>query len=330
MGRKGLWYLLMDVLIDFLNAMIRMTTPIAFGTLACAVSERGGVINIGIEGIMAASAVAAGLAAYFTGSPWIGMLGGMLMGALLSGFIVLLSVYCNGNQVIIGIGLNLFGPGLAYLLMSEIWGGRGSSPWLPGFAAVNIPVIQDIPVLGPILSGYDPTVYLCVALVIVMHYVIYHTTYGLRLRASGEHPLAVSTVGINVYRLRMSAVLIGGALAGLAGVNLALGTSSLITHGFTANRGFLAYAANRLGQWTPGGAYLASALFGGMDALRIRLMSLGVAPQLLQMIPYVVTMVVLMITGRRLRGPAAAGEDYPHPIAMPRAKKKKNKLGTVR
>lgn len=315
----------MDLFIDFFNAMIRMTTPIALGTLACTISERGGVINIGIEGIMACSAVAAGLAAYYTGSPWVGMLGGMLMGALLSGFIVVLSVYCNGNQVIIGIGLNLFGPGLAYLLMSEIWGSRGSSPWLPGFSSVNIPVIQDIPILGRLASGYDPTVYICLLLVIVMHYVLYHTTYGLRLRASGEHPLAVSTVGLSVYRLRMSAVLLGGALAGLAGVNLALGTSNLITYGFTANRGFLAYAANRLGQWTPWGALLASALFGGMDALRIRLMSFGIAPQLLQMIPYVVTMVALMITGRRLRGPAAAGEDYPHPIALPRPKKQKTK-----
>lgn len=312
----------MDLILDFINAMIRMTTPIALGTLACAISERAGVINIGIEGIMAASAVAGGLGAYFSNSPWVGLVSGMAMGALLSGLIVILSIYCNGNQVIIGIGLNLLGPGLAYLLMSEIWGGRGSSPWLPGFPPVNIPIIKDIPVLSNIVSGYDPTVYICIAAVIVMHYMFYHTTWGLRLRASGEDPLVVTTVGINVYKLRTIAVLISGALAGLAGVNLALGSSSLITHGFTANRGFLAYAANRLGQWTPIGAYAASLVFGGMDALRVRLSGTGIAPQLLQMIPYVAAMLTLVITGKRLRGPAASGAEFPHPIGVQRPRKK--------
>lgn len=113
-------------------------------------------------------------------------------------------------------GLNLLGPGLSYLIMYTIWGSRGTSPWLPGFSAVDIPLLQDIPVLGPLLSGHNPCIYLCIALTVLMHYVIYHTRYGLRVRAAGENPMALATVGVNVYRLRTSAVLWGGLMAGLA------------------------------------------------------------------------------------------------------------------
>lgn len=129
--------------------------------------------------------------------------------SLLAAIIAGLSIYCGGDQVVIGIGLNLLGPGLSYLIMYTIWGSRGTSPWLPGFSAVDIPLIQDIPVLGPLLSGHNPCIYLCIALTVLMHYVIYHTRYGLRVRAAGENPMALATVGVNVYRLRTSAVLWG-------------------------------------------------------------------------------------------------------------------------
>ena len=155
-----------------------------------------------------------------------------------------------------------------------------------------------------------------ILLTIVMHYTLYHTKYGLRIRAVGENPNFVATAGINVYRLRSQAVIIGGALAGLAGVSLSLGSVNVFTNGMTANKGFLAFAANRFGQWTPGGSYLVSLMFGSMEALRIRLQTFDIAPQFLQMLPYVVTLIVLTITGRKLRGPAANGVPYPHPIAM--------------
>lgn len=318
----------MDSLIDFLSATIRTATPIALATLACAFSERAGVINIGIEGIMIASAFAGAVAAYYSNCAWLGMLAGMLTGMILAAIIAILSVYCNGDQVVIGIGLNLFGPGLSYLLMFKIWGSRGTSPWLPGFSGIELPIIKDIPFIGDILSGYNPFIYICIILTIFMHYVLYHTKYGLRIRAVGENPNFVATAGINVYRLRSQAVLIGGILAGLAGVSLSLGSVNVFTNGMTANKGFLAFAANRFGQWTPGGSYLVSLMFGSMEALRIRLQTFDIAPQFLQMLPYLVTLIVLTITGRKLRGPAANGVPYPHPISMARGTSrnaKKNK-----
>ena len=261
----------LDAVLSFLAAALRTATPIALATLACTISERAGVINIGIEGTMIASAFTGAVGAYYSGSAWVGLLCGAAAGILLAAIIAGLSIYCGGDQVVIGIGLNLLGPGLSYLIMYTIWGSRGTSPWLPGFSAVDIPFIQDIPVLGPLLSGHNPCIYLCIALTVLMHYVIYHTRYGLRVRAAGENPMALATVGVNVYRLRTSAVLWGGLMAGLAGASLSLGSLNVFTNGMSADKGFLAYAANRFGQWTPGGSYLAALLFGGMDALRLRL-----------------------------------------------------------
>ena len=242
----------LDAVLSFLAAALRTATPIALATLACTISERAGVINIGIEGTMIASAFTGAVGAYYSGSAWVGLLCGAAAGVLLAAIIAGLSIYCGGDQVVIGIGLNLLGPGLSYLIMYTIWGSRGTSPWLPGFSAVDIPFIQDIPVLGPLLSGHNPCIYLCIALTVLMHYVIYHTRYGLRVRAAGENPMALATVGVNVYRLRTSAVLWGGLMAGLAGASLSLGSLNVFTNGMSADKGFLAYAANRFGQWTPG------------------------------------------------------------------------------
>lgn len=314
----------MDSVISFFAAMIRTATPLALATLACTISERAGVINIGIEGVMIASAFSAAVGAYYSGSPWVGLASGVLAGVLLSALIALLSIYCGGDQVVIGIGLNLLGPGLSYLIMYKIWGSRGTSPWLPGFAAVDIPVVKDIPVLGGILSGHNPCIYLCLVMVVIMHYIIYHTKYGLRVRAAGENPSVLQTAGVNVYRLRTSAVLWGGAMVGLSGVSLSLGQLNVFTNGMSADRGFLAYAANRFGQWTPVGSYLTCLLFGSMEALRMRMQDFNFPPQLLKMLPYVVTLFALMLTGRRLRTPAADGVPFNHPITIPQAAERKN------
>ena len=311
----------LDAVLSFLAATLRTATPIALATLACTISERAGVINIGIEGTMIASAFTGAVGAYYSGSAWVGLLCGAAAGILLAAIIAGLSIYCGGDQVVIGIGLNLLGPGLSYLIMYTIWGSRGTSPWLPGFSAVDIPLIQDIPVLGPLLSGHNPCIYLCIALTVLMHYVIYHTRYGLRVRAAGENPMALATVGVNVYRLRTSAVLWGGLMAGLAGASLSLGSLNVFTNGMSADKGFVAYAANRFGQWTPGGSYLAALLFGGMDALRLRLQELNIAPQLLRMLPYLTTLFALMFTGKKLRAPAADGVPFVHPISTKRAEK---------
>lgn len=314
----------MSSVLAFISAAIRLATPIALATMACTVSELSGVINIGIEGIMTASAFAAALLTFYTGNPWIGLLAAVIAGMAFAGIIVVLSIYCGGDQVVIGIGLNLLGPGLSYLIMSEIWGSRGTSPWLEGFQEINIPILDRIPIIKDIISGYNPCIYLCLLLTIVFHFIVYRTRFGLRMRAAGENPIALQTVGVNVYKLRTRAILLGGALAGVSGASLSIGSLNMFTNGMSANMGFLAFAANRFGQFSPWGSYLTGLLFGAMQALQIRLQGNTIPPQFLTMLPYVVTLIALMFIGKRIRIPAADGVPFSHPISI-RYKVKKEK-----
>ena len=239
----------MDFWISFANffaSAIRLTAPIALGTLACTISERAGVINIGIEGSMIFSGFLAAVGSYYTGSPWVGLLCGCAGGAFLALILGVLAIYCNGQQIVIGIGLNLFVPGFAYMLMRALWDTTGISPWVEGFHTVNIPVLSNIPVLGTMLSGYPSCVYLGLLAVAVMQYLLRRTAWGLRIRAVGENPAAVATLGINVYRLRLRAVLLGGVFAGMAGAVMCLSSANVFVNDMSAGTGFMAFAANQV------------------------------------------------------------------------------------
>lgn len=181
----------MDFWISFANffaSAIRLTAPIALGTLACTISERAGVINIGIEGSMLFSGFLAAVGSYYTGSPWVGLLCGCAAGVFLALILGVLAIYCNGQQIVIGIGLNLFGPGFAYMLMRALWDTTGISPWVEGFQAVNIPLLSRIPIAGTMLSGYPACIYLAALIGIKLT--------GMRMRAPAAngtpypHPLS--------------------------------------------------------------------------------------------------------------------------------------------
>ncbi|NMC80739.1 MAG: ABC transporter permease [Chloroflexi bacterium] len=295
-----------------LSAAIRMATPIALGAIGATYNERAGVLNIGIEGMMLTGAFTGAISANYSGNPWIGLLGGVAGGLLAATIFGLLTIYFNGDQVVVSVGLNLLALGATTFLLSLIWGNRGTSDWLPGLPTIRVPVLADIPVLGPILGSGDPIVYMTWIIVAASYFIIFRTPFGLRLRAAGEHPTAVETLGLNVFRLRFIAVLISGALAGLGGVQLSLGQLNVFTQNMTASRGFLAFAANQFGQWNPVGAYFASLLFGVTEALQMRLQAFYLAPQLLQMIPYITTIIVLATAVRRTVGPAALGVLHKH------------------
>lgn len=316
-----------DIFTDFFASAIRLTSPIALGTLACTISEKAGVTNIGIEGSMIFCGLLAAVGSYYSGNPWIGMLCGCLAGMFLAAILGVLAIYCDGQQIVVGIGLNLLGPGLAYIIMRAIWGTTGISPWVTGFTPIEIPVIKDIPILGPIVSGYSACVYVGILAVIIMHFVLKKTPWGLRIRSVGENPKAVETLGINVYRLRFNAVVLGGFFVGMAGGVMCLNTANVFVNEMSAGSGFMAFAANQFGQWSPVGGYLASLLFGAMSAFRIRLQSIGLASQLSSMLPYIATLIALKITGKNLRAPAANGLPYPHPLAIPQMRKKASKKG---
>lgn len=316
---------MVDFLIAFANfiaSAVRTTAPIALGTLACTISERAGIINIGIEGIMLFSGFISALCTWYTNNPWTGLVAGCIAGILLSCILGILAIYCGGQQIVLGIGINLFAPGLAYMIMRTVWKNTGISPELHGFSTLDIPGIKDIPVLGTIVSGYTPVIYLGILAVVIMHYIMNKTVWGLRIRAVGENPQAVATVGIPVYRLRMQAVIVSGIFSGMAGAVMCLSSVNIFINDMTAGSGFMAFAANQFGHWSVWGGYFATLLFGAMSALRIRLQSLGVATQITQMIPYIAVLIGIKVAGKRMRAPAANGITYPHALMQPKIKKK--------
>ena len=302
---------------NFFASAIRLTAPIALGTLACTISERAGVINIGIEGSMLFSGFLAAVGAYYTGSPWVGLLCGCAAGAFLALILGVLAIYCNGQQIVIGIGLNLFGPGFAYMLMRALWDTTGISPWGEGFQAVNIPFLSRVPIAGTMLSGYPACIYLGLLAVAVMQYLLHRTAWGLRIRAVGENPNTADAAGINVTKYKYVATCAGSMIAGLGGLyyvmDYACGVWS--NNGF-GDRGWLAIALVIFTVWRPNIGVFASFLFGGLYILHMFIpsgMNLAVK-ELYKMLPYVITILVLVIVSMQKKRendpPASLGLSY--------------------
>jgi simple sugar transport system permease protein len=285
--------------IDIINvglfaAALRMATPLVFASLGGIFSERVGIINIALEGMMLTGAFTGVLATFYSGNPWLGVLAAVLVGGLLGLLHAFLTVKFAGNQVVSGTGINILALGFTAYMCQIVWGSRGASQSVQGLGTLSIPVLKDIPILGDILGSHTPLVYLMLIVVVVSYIVLFKTPIGLRIRAVGEHPAAADTAGINVYRTKYLWLMISGMLAGLGGAFLSLGHLNLFVWGMTGGRGFIALAAMILGGWLPFGALGASLLFGFADALQMRLQALGLLPsQIILTIPYVLTVIVL-------------------------------------
>jgi ABC-type uncharacterized transport system permease subunit len=282
------------ITVGLFAAALRMATPIAFASLGGIFSERVGVINIGLEGMMLTGAFAGVAASYFSGNPWIGVLAAVLIGGLLGLLHALISVKFAGDQIVSGTGINIFALGFTAYMSQVIWGSRGASESVQGLPVVQIPLLKDIPIIGDIIGVHTPLVYLMMIITVLSYIVLFKTPIGLRLRAVGEHPAAADTAGINVFKTKYLWVIVSGMLAGLGGAFLSLGHLSLFVWGMTGGRGFIALAAMILGRWKPFGAFGASVLFGLADAFQMRLQALGLLPsQIILTIPYVLTVAVL-------------------------------------
>ncbi|HKP13303.1 MAG TPA: ABC transporter permease [Blastocatellia bacterium] len=277
-------------------------------------SERAGVINIALEGIMLAGAFTAAAVTVFTQNPWVGMLAAMAAGLLVAAIHAVASIQFRANQVVVGTAINIMFIGVPALVSGALFESTGSTPQLPREQTLpdwNIPLIDRIPVLSQLLSGHKPIVYIALAAVPVTYYVLFRTRFGLRLRAVGENPEAADTAGVSVARMRYAGVLLSGVLAGLGGAYLSIGQNSLFTRNMTAGRGFIALAALIFGKWHPVGAFLACLLFGFADAVSIRMQGVVNIPvQFIQIIPYVLTLVVLAGFIGRAIPPRAIGEPY--------------------
>jgi general nucleoside transport system permease protein len=300
--------------LSLLASMIRLATPLILAALGGLYSERSGVINIALEGIMLAGAFTAAAVTVFTHNPWIGMLTAMIAGLLVAGIHAVASIQFRANQVVVGTAINILFIGVPALVSGALFESTGSTPQLPREQTLpdwNIPGIDRIPVLSQLLSGHKPIVYIALLAVPVTYYVLFRTRFGLRLRAVGENPEAADTAGVSVAGMRYAGVLLSGVLAGLGGAYLSIGQNSLFTRNMTAGRGFIALAALIFGKWHPVGAFLACLLFGLADAVAIRMQGVVNIPvQFIQIIPYVLTLVVLAGFIGRAIPPRAIGEPY--------------------
>ena len=294
------------------SSLVR-ATPIALAAISALYSERSGVVNIGIEGMMLSGAFSAVVVASLTGNQLAGVIAGMLAGTLMVALHAVLSIRYKVNQIISGAVIIILALGLTSYLQRALLNEHPelNSPG-PAIAALPIPGLWRIPVIGPLLFNQSPIIYSLFLMVIVTQVVLYKTRWGLRLRAVGEHPRAADTLGINVFRMRYTAVLISGAIAGLAGAYLSVGAAGRFNEGMTAGKGFLGIAAMIFGNWNPGGALFGSLIFGFFDSWqeKLSLLQVGVPVDLLGMAPYIATMIVLAGVVGRSRMPAADGVPY--------------------
>jgi general nucleoside transport system permease protein len=280
---------------SILFSTIRLATPLLLAALGGLISERSGVINIALEGLMLAGAFTGAVVAHYAGNPWIGLLAGIGAGVFIALIHALACIQFDSDQVVTGTAINILMLGIPTLLSGALFGTTGSTPQIP-----RENLIPNAPIF--IAFGLVPLVW----------YVLHRTPLGLRLRAAGENPEAADTAGVSVARIRYTGVLLSGALAAIGGVYLSIGQSSLFTRNMTAGRGFIALAALIFGKWRPVQTMLACLLFGFAEAIAIQMQ--GVTPyvrvEYIQIIPYVLTMVVLAGFIGASRAPRALGRPY--------------------
>ncbi len=299
-------------LVGMLDASLGRAVPIVLAALSGVLSERAGVVNIAIEGMMLAGALAATLVGSVAGSPWIGLLAGVAAGGVLGLIHGVLSIKYRTDQIISGVVINIFAGGLTAFI---------SARFLQPFQYLNnpgilrqwpIPLLSELPIIGPILFSHNFFVYAMFMFLFVLQIVFFYTRWGLRYRSVGEHPKAADTLGINVIRTRYMAVVLSGMMGGFGGAYFTVGSVGRFDEFMTAGRGFIGLAAMIFGNWTSFGAFGASMLFGFADALAAKLAILGVPiPSFfLLMTPYVATMIVLAGVVGRGQMPAADGQPY--------------------
>ena len=299
-----------DNLILLIGITLMYSTPLVFGALGGVISERSGVTNIGIEGMMVIGAISAASASYFTGNPWIGFLAAGICGALVALLHAVASVTFAADQTVSGVAINMLAPGLALFACRLFFDGAAMSP-----IATKLPkILGETGLAGTPFANLNVNVTTVLALLftVIMWFVLYKTKWGLRIRAVGEHPAAADTLGIDVYKVRYACVLLSGMLAGFGGAAMTIAIISQFTQTAISGHGFIAMAAVIFGKWTPFGAYGACLLFGFTQALVIMLGggNFVVPSQILSMLPYAMTIVVLILFVGRSVAPKADGMPY--------------------
>ncbi len=288
-------------------ATIRMATPILFATVGEIIAERSGVLNLGVEGTMLMGAMVGFVTAFKTGSLWLGVLNALVIGGIFGLVMAFLTVTLRTRQEISGLSINLLSSGLSFFFFRAIFGVMSVPPHIKPFDPLNIPVLSKIPVIGEIFFQQYALTYIAIILAPLAYIFLFKTNFGLKIRAVGENPVSADTVGVNVYFIRYISLIIGGMLAGIGGAFLSLAQFNMFLDEMTAGRGFIAIALTIFSNWHPINALWGSFLFGGADALQLRLQAVGfkIPYQFFLMLPYVLTILALLGVSKRVKGPAA-------------------------
>ncbi len=297
------------VLVGIAHSGIRLAAPYLFASLGEMVGQLSGVLNLGVDGIMLMGAFAAFYVVFMTGNLWLGLLAALIVGALMGLLMAVISVTMGAEQGISGIGLYLFGLGLSSLLFKTM---IGSVESVSGFSTLRIPVLSELPIIGPIFFDHSVVVYLAYLMVPVSWYLINRTTLGLKIRAAGQNPEAADSLGVSVNGVRYITVIYGSAMAGIAGAALSIGLLNVFQENMTNGLGFIAVALVYFGGWRPFGILGGALLFSTVNALQLwaQVLGLPIPSDLAVMLPYVLTIIALAFAVRQVRQPAALTKPF--------------------
>lgn len=301
-------------MVEFIESIgastIRIATIYILAATGSNFAEKSGILNMTIEGNMIVSAFFAVFASYVTGSALAGVAAAVVVGIVFSSMYGFTAITAKADQMISSLAFNLFAIGITSYLMLLVFKSAGQTPRVDAIPEIAIPLLSSIPIVGKIFFTQSPITYVAIASVFLAFYILNHTKFGLRVIAAGEHPIAASTVGVNVRRMRYISMMIAGSMAGLAGAYLSISLTSQYVKGMSGGRGFIALSTVIIGKHKPINIALAGLLFGFCDALQIRLQGLGFPTQIIQMLPYVVTVIVLAFFIGKDDNPSAIGKPF--------------------
>ena len=299
---------------SILAATWRMATPILYAAVGEVFSEKAGIINIGLEGVMLIGAFSAYAVAFESGSLWLGLLAAIIAGILSGLLFALFTITIKANQIVVGAAFNMIGMGITGFLYRTMYSVSATPLNLKTFPAIEIPFLSSIPFFGEVLFKHNIMVYGTLLVVPLATFVLYKTAFGLSIRAVGEHPKAADTVGVNVFRIRYVSVMIGTAMAAIGGAFLVLAYADQFVEGVVSGRGFIALAVVVFGRWKPWGTLWSSLLFGVFYALQLRIQAMpdvNIPYQFLQTLPYLATILVLIgFNKSRVKSPKTLGVPY--------------------
>ncbi len=299
-----------EIIISTLQRTMIAGTPLLLATTGEIICERSGILNLGVEGVMAVGAVVAFMVTMTTGQPWLGVLAAMAAGMTISIIHAFASITLQANQVVSGLALTMLGLGLSGMLGKPYVG----KPLTIKMDDVAIPYLSDIPYIGKILFFQSPFFYLAIFLAFASWFLLERTRLGIQIRSTGENPRATETQGVNVFLIRYVSVIIGGGFSALAGAHLSISYSKSWIEGMTAGRGWIAIALTIFALWNPGRAIWAAFLFGGIFVVQYLMQPLGISPNFLSMLPYIATLLILLLISlkdpKKLNAPAMLSAPY--------------------